>query len=129
MCNLSNIRCARDRGDQAVEMLHAILPVVARTLGETRVGMIMTQTNLARAYIACESYTEARQSGRPLRKEVSSRHPNRSCINQEDRFILAKLGGVDEVEGKCIAVLEKIERCGILGPEHPSVYFEYGDTT
>ena len=48
--DLSRVLCERGEGAEAVKILEDIVPVVARTLGEMHVGMIMTKSNLARAY-------------------------------------------------------------------------------
>ena len=55
----SKILCDRGRSEKAIIMLEDIIPIVTRTLSEDHVGMMMAQSNLARAYAISKRWSDA----------------------------------------------------------------------
>jgi tetratricopeptide (TPR) repeat protein len=74
--NVSKVRCAQGRSDEAANMLEAIMPVVERTLGNAHVGMSMTRYNLATAYAEQERWRESEAVLKQQLEVVSPRHPD-----------------------------------------------------
>ena len=74
--NMSKVRCAQGRPDEAVDMLEAIVPVVERTLGSAHVGMSMTRYNLATAYTAQRRWEDAEIIIKEQLEVVPPRHPD-----------------------------------------------------
>jgi tetratricopeptide (TPR) repeat protein len=74
--NVSKVRCAQGRQDEAVSMLEAMVPVVERTLGSAHVGMSMTRYNLATAYAAQGRWEASETVLKQQLEVVPPRHPD-----------------------------------------------------
>lgn len=117
--DLSKVLCERKRGLEAAELLESIVPVVTRTLGDEHVGMTMTRSNLARAYVLCERWTDADHLLRELLKVIPSGHPDRINTMSGLVHVEIRMGRLDEAERDCLALLDLISTKKILPPDSP----------
>ena len=117
--DLSKILCDRGRPEKAVSMLEEIIPVVIRTLGEEHVGMVLTNSNLARAYALCKRWNDAEVLLRKLTADIPSNHPD--WIHAMSGYVhaRAKLGRSEETEEDCDKMLNVITETKLLPLDNP----------
>jgi tetratricopeptide (TPR) repeat protein len=119
MNDLSKIYIEVGRAEDAVALLESVVPVAKRTLGDDHVGMRMTKSNLGRAYFVCERWKEAEETVRPLFEGTSSDHPDLIHAEYGYAHILYELGRMEEAEGYCVNMIDKIARVKMFSLDHP----------
>lgn len=117
--DLSKIMCDRGRPERAVSMLEEIIPVVTRTLGEEHVGMLMTRSNLARAYILCEKWREAEILLRTVVAIIPTDHPDWVHAMSGYVHVRTNLGQQMETEKDCKKMLDIIVETKVLPLDDP----------
>lgn len=118
----SKILCDRGRSKQATSMLEDIIPIVRRTLGEDHVGMVMTRSNLARAYAISKRWVEAAEILRDLSRGIEADHPdwvNTMCGYVQVRV---KMGLLEETEEDCKKVLMAIMKRRVIALHNPLTF-------
>lgn len=117
--DLSKVICARGRPGQGAKMLEDLLPVVRRTLGEKHVGMAMTKSNLARAYVLSQRWEDAE----PLICDVLAIHvdgqPDWIEALSGYVYVQIQLGRLTEAEQNCDRMLDIIRQTKVLAMDHP----------
>ncbi|KAL9596044.1 MAG: hypothetical protein Q9219_006060 [cf. Caloplaca sp. 3 TL-2023] len=119
--DLSKILCERGKGIEAAKMLEDIIPVVARTLGEKHVGMTMTKGNLAKAYVKCSNWLEAKQMLVQVLNSTPTTHPDWVQTISGCVFVQIQLQEWDDAERNCINVLEMVRSKKVLTRDNPRV--------
>lgn len=122
--DLSKVLCERKRGAEAVAELKSILGVVERTLGEKHVGMTMTKSNLARAYVLCEQWEAAEKELRDLITNIPPDHIDTINARSGLVHVLIRMGKLAEAEADCGSLLAMIKDARfkkILLPDSPRV--------
>lgn len=117
--DLAKVMCERQKADQAVNMLEAIIPVVERTLGESHVGMTMTRSNLARAYVLCERWVEAENILSGLVHMIPSEHPDSIHNLSGLVHVRIRMGKLTEAERDSVALVHEIECKKTIAPDSP----------
>jgi hypothetical protein len=109
--DLSKVLCERQRGAEAQALLERIEKAVARTLGERHIGMTMTSSNLARAYVQCERREGAE---RRLHGLISSIRPpdHLNSINARSGLVDVhiRMGKLSEAEAGCTKLIGMIQK-------------------
>lgn len=117
--DLSKIYCELKQPHQAAVLLEEIVPIVERTLGPRHVGMVMTKSNLCRAYILCNRITEAGELSRVLLEIITPEHPDWVHAKWGQAYILFLEGQKDDAETCCVALLAHIEKTKIFELDNP----------
>ncbi|EXJ96108.1 hypothetical protein A1O1_01234 [Capronia coronata CBS 617.96] len=117
--DLAKVLCERQKATQAVDNLEAIIPVVVRTLGEKHVGMTMTKSNLARAYVLCERWAEAETLLTGLVDVIPPRHPDSIHNRSGLVHVKIRMGKLAEAERDCLALVDDVECKKIIDPDSP----------
>ena len=118
----SKILCDRGRSEKAIIMLEDIVPVVTRTLGQDHVGMVMTRSNLARAFAISKRWSEAADILRDLSKAVKADHPDWMNIMCGYIHVRVKMGLLEETEEDCKQLLEAVTERKIIALHDPLTY-------
>ncbi|KAG9783967.1 hypothetical protein KCU88_g2950, partial [Aureobasidium melanogenum] len=117
--DLAKVFCERQKALQAVDILEAILPVVERTLGEKHVGMTMTRSNLARAYVLCQRWDEAECLLSGLIDNIPREHPDSVNTRSGLVHVRIRMGKLSPAERDCLALIDEIEHNKTNGPASP----------
>ncbi|KAL2427226.1 hypothetical protein ABEF95_002489 [Exophiala dermatitidis] len=117
--DLAKVFCERQKALQAVDILEAILPVVERTLGEKHVGMTMTRSNLARAYVLCQRWDEAECLLSGLIDNIPREHPDSVNTRSGLVHVRIRMGKLSPAERDCLALIDEIEHNKTTGPASP----------
>jgi len=117
--DLSKVLCKRGRPEQAAKLLTDLLPVVRRTLGEEHVGMTMTKSNLARAYMLSHRWKDAELLLRQMLAVLVDEHPDWIDAMSGYVHVQIQLGRLNEAEKNCNRMLEIIEQTKVLATDHP----------
>lgn len=117
--DLSKILCERGHPAEAAVMLQKIIPIVAHTLGQDHVGMIMTKGNLARAFALCGEWHSAEQLLESLLSAIPKEHPDWVHTKYGYIRIQARLGKLDRVELDANDLLDRIEKHDMLAMNSP----------
>ena len=123
----SKILCDRGRSEEAKIMLEGIIPVVMRTLGRDHVGMMMTRSNLARAYAISKRWSDAADILRDISKAIKADHPD--WVNTMCSYIHVRIemGLLEETEADSKELLEAIIK-GKVVPLHDPQTFGVAET-
>ena len=109
MNDLAKVLCTRRRADEAMNILEYVVPIVSRTLGERHVGMTMTKSNLALAYVIAKKWNEAEITLRDVLARVPEDHPDRIHIMSGFTYVKICIGKLDEAEEDGLGLLEQIK--------------------
>lgn len=110
--DVAKVLLLRGRPEVSIDYLVEIIPAVARTLGESHVGMRMTKGNLARAYAKCNRWEEADRCLSEIISDIQEDDPDwiRSSIGHAR--IQIRLNKLSEAESTCRAILAKMTTQG-----------------
>ncbi len=120
--DLSKVLCDRNRGAKAAAMLEDILDAVIRTLGNEHVGMTMTKSNLARAYVLSQRWQEAEMLLTELLVAIPPDHPDSIAARSGLVHVRIRMGKLFEAEadcGKLLSMMKERRFEKILTPDSP----------
>jgi hypothetical protein len=103
-------------------MLEDIIPIVTRTLGKDHVGMIMTRSNLARAYAISKCWRDAADILQDLSKAIKDDHPDWVNIMCGYVHFRVKMGLLEETEEDCKELLEAIIKRKVIALHDPLTF-------
>ena len=110
MNDLAKVYSTRHRHESAIELLQAVLPVARRTLGDSHVGVFMTESNLVRAYVLAEHWAEAEVLIDNLRKKTPNNHPNYMLLVSGFVYVLISTERLAQAETECIRALGSFQK-------------------
>jgi metal-responsive CopG/Arc/MetJ family transcriptional regulator len=110
-----------ERAVEATQILEDIIPAVIRTLGEQHVGVTMTKTNLARAYVLSKKWTEAESLLSGLVNVIPMEHPDAVHNMSGLIHVRTRMGKLIEAEQDCLMLLDSIRSKHILPMNSPRV--------
>ena len=120
--DLSKVLCEQRRGAEAVALLEKIEPTVQNTLGERHVGMTLTKTNLARAYVLCKRWEDAKDQLQAVLQRVSRDHPDEILTRSGLVHVRIRMGKLAEAEEDCsklVAMTQEKRFSNVLAPDSP----------
>lgn len=117
--DLSKVICDRGQPAEAARMLEEIIPVVLRTFGESHVGMSMTKSNLARAYVRLKRWKDAAELLKVLIPGIPPSHPDWFHAMSGYVEVRLYLGELAEAEKDCSAMLDRITVQKALALDNP----------
>ncbi|CEJ81165.1 hypothetical protein VHEMI01309 [[Torrubiella] hemipterigena] len=120
--DLSKIWTQLERYDGAIQILEEILPIVARTLGQHHIGMVMTRSNLSRAYIRSGRLEKAKKEIIYIREQVPQNHPDSIYADYGWAYLLFHHDKNPELAVKCCyEALDRGLESLLLRPEHGTI--------
>ncbi|KAK5461376.1 hypothetical protein LTS15_003439 [Exophiala xenobiotica] len=123
--DLSKVQCERKRPYEAVASLENIIDVVRETLGDEHVGMTMTRSNLARAYVLCEHWGKAEIELSGLLEVVPSDHPDYINTLSGMVHVRIRMGKLEQAEIDCTKLVNIIQTKKIIPVNSPRALSVY----